>query len=214
MVPDIRIIVLLQFGGCYICSSCCKKNWKTLCKLEIPLWKSFLGTIKILYNIVFEIYLPKITSSKWVVWIVHIYCVHTHNCTDIFYSYPFHITINRYGLKKYVSRTQFLQTIWKSQHRLHGIVIGIVIDITTTLGFNDFLLRSINQFYNFVKHIIFNKVVAYRLETCNFVKKCLARVSCIECFELLKRAMLQRKLLCWNLFRPNSRNKLDFRLAT
>lgn len=102
--------------------------------------------------------------------------------------------------KKYVSRTQFLQTIWKSQHRLHGIVIGIVIDITTTLGFNDFLLRSINQFYNFVKHIIFNKVVAYRLETCNFVKKYLARVSCIECFELLKRAMLQRKLLCWNLF--------------
>ena len=38
---------------------------------------------------------------------------------------------------------------------------------------------SINQLvlYIFIKHIIFNKVVTYRLEACNFVRKCFAKIS-------------------------------------
>ena len=55
------------------------------------------------------------------------------------------------------------------------------------------LLHSIKLVvYIFVKHVIIsNKVVNHRLEACDFVRKCLAKISRIKFFNDLKRATAQ-----------------------
>ena len=45
--------------------------------------------------------------------------------------------------------------------------------------------------YIFVKHVIFNKVVTYRLEACDFVRKCFAKISRRKFLYNLKRATAQ-----------------------
>ena len=45
--------------------------------------------------------------------------------------------------------------------------------------------------YIFVKHVIFNKVVTYRLEACDFVRKCFAKMSRRKFLDNLKRATAQ-----------------------
>ena len=45
--------------------------------------------------------------------------------------------------------------------------------------------------YTFVKHVIFNKAVTYRLETCDFVRKRFAKKSGRKCLDNLKRATAQ-----------------------
>ena len=43
----------------------------------------------------------------------------------------------------------------------------------------------------FVKHIIFNEVAAYRLEACDFARKCFAKISCLKFPDNLKRATVK-----------------------
>ena len=43
----------------------------------------------------------------------------------------------------------------------------------------------------FVKHVIFNKVVTYRFETCDFVRKCFAKICRRKFLDNLKRATAQ-----------------------
>ena len=42
-----------------------------------------------------------------------------------------------------------------------------------------------------MSNILFNKVVTYRLQACNFVKKCLAKISLRKFPGILVRAILQ-----------------------
>ena len=64
--------------------------------------------------------------------------------------------------------------------------------------YNYSLLHTLNHLeswklvlYIFVKHVIFNKVVTYRLEACDFVRKCFAKISRREFLDNSKKATAQ-----------------------
>ena len=69
--------------------------------------------------------------------------------------------------------------------------------------------------YIFVKQVIFNKVVTYRLEAGDIVRKCFAKISRRKFLDNLKRATTQdlcRKSSVMNLF--NEIDGMNSRLAT
>ena len=89
----------------------------------------------------------------------------------------------------------------------------------STCEYNYSLLHSINHLqswklvlYIFAKHVIFNKVKTYRLEACDFVTRCFAKISGRKFLDNLKRATAQdpyRKSSVMESFLMNSWDELQ-----
>ena len=76
--------------------------------------------------------------------------------------------------------------IWKSRHRHLGIGIGIGIGINIGITIKYSFLHRINSL-----DVISNKVATYRLEACDFVRKCFAKISRIKFSDTLKRVTVK-----------------------
>ena len=89
----------------------------------------------------------------------------------------------------------------------------------STCEYNYSLLHSINHLqswklvlYIFAKHVIFNKVKTYRLEACDFVTRCFAKISGRKFLDNLKRATAQdpyRKSSVMESFLMNSWDEIQ-----